>query len=55
MKTMFGLLFYLLLLPLVFAHEHTNDVPETDRTFLDNLQRPDNRPDERFDKKSKSC
>ena len=21
----------------------------------DNLQRPDNRPDERFDKKSKSC
>jgi hypothetical protein len=34
MKTMFGLLFYLLLLPLVFAHEHTNDVPETELLAL---------------------
>jgi hypothetical protein len=55
MKPMFGLLFYLLLSPLVFAHEHTNAVPEIDRKFLDNLQRPDNRPDDRRDKKSKSC
>ena len=55
MKTMFGLLFYLLLSPLVFAHEHANAVPEIDRKFLDNLQRPDNRPDDRRDKKSKSC
>ena len=53
MKTMFGLLFYLLLSPLVFAHE--NAAPEIDRKFLDNLQRPDNRPDDRRDKKSKSC
>ena len=53
MKAMFGLLFYLLPMPLVFAHEHTNAVPEIDRKFLDILQRPDNRPDERFDKKSK--
>jgi hypothetical protein len=55
MKTMFGLLFYLLLSPLAFAHEHTNALPEIDRKFLDNLQRPDNRPDDRRDKKSKSC
>jgi hypothetical protein len=40
---------------LVFAHEHTNAVLEIDRKFLDSLQRPDNRPDERFDQKSKSC
>jgi hypothetical protein len=53
MKIMFGLLFYLLLSPLVFAHE--NAAPEIDRKFLDNLQRPDNRPDDRRDKKSKSC
>ena len=38
-----------------FVDEHTNAVLEIDRKFLDNLQRPDNRPDERFDKKSKSC
>ena len=55
MKATFGLLFYLLLSPLVFAHEHTNAVPEIDRKFLDNLQRPDNRPNERYDKKSKLC
>ena len=55
MKAMFGLLFYLLLSPLVFAHEHTNVVPEIDRKFLDNLQRPDNRANERRDEKSKSC
>jgi hypothetical protein len=55
MKAIFGLLFYLLFLPLVFAHEHTNAVPEIDRKFLDALQRPDNRPDDRRDKKSKSC
>ena len=55
MKAMFGLLFYLLPMPLVFAHEHTNAVLEIDGKFLDNLQRPDNRPDERFDKTSKSC
>jgi hypothetical protein len=48
-------IFALLPLPLVFAHEHTNAVPEIDRWFLDNLQRPDNRPDDRRDKKSKSC
>jgi hypothetical protein len=41
-------------MPLVFAHEHTNAVLEIDRKFLDNLQRPDNRPDE-HDQKSKSC
>ena len=55
MKALFTLLFYLLPMPLVFAHEHTNAVLEIDRKFLDNLQRPDNRPDERYDKKSKSC
>src|SRR6266513_962053 len=55
MRATFGLLFYLLLSPLVFAHEHTNAVPEIDRKFLDDLQRPDNRPDDRRDKKSKSC
>ncbi len=55
MKAMFGLLFHMLLSPSVFAHEHTNAIPEIDRKFLDNLQRPDNRPDDRRDKKSKSC
>ena len=55
MRAIFALLFYLLLLPLVFAHEHTNAVPEIDRKFLDNLQRPDNRPDDGRDKKSESC
>src|SRR3954469_2613386 len=55
MRATFGLLFYLLLSSLVFAHEHTNAVPEIDRKFLDNLQRPDNRPDDRRDKRSKSC
>ena len=55
MKAMFGLLFYLLTMLLAFAHEHTNVVLEIDRKFLDNLQRPDNRPDDRRDKKSKSC
>ena len=55
MKAMFGLLFYLLTMLLAFAHEHTNVVLEIDRKFLDNLQRPDNRPDERYDKKSKLC
>jgi hypothetical protein len=55
MKAVFASLSYLLLLPLVFAHEHTNAVPEIDRNFLDNLQRPDNRPNERYDKKSKLC
>ena len=33
MKAMFGLLFYLLPMPLVFAHEHTNAVLEIDRNF----------------------
>ena len=55
MKAIFALLSSLLLLRLVFAHEHTNAVPETDRKFLDNLQRPDNRPNERPDQKSKLC
>jgi hypothetical protein len=55
MKAMFGLLFHMLLSPSFFAHEHTNAIPEIDRKFLDNLQRPDNRPDDRRDKKSKSC
>jgi hypothetical protein len=55
MRATIGLLVLLLFLPFVFAHEHTNAVPEIDRKFLDNLQRPDNRPDERFDQKSKSC
>lgn len=55
MTAIFALFFYLLLLPSVFAHEHTNAVPQIDRKFLDHLQRPDNRPNERFDKKSKSC
>jgi len=55
MRATVGLLVLLLFLPFVFAHEHTNAVPEIDRKFLDNLQRPDNRPDERFDQKSKSC
>jgi hypothetical protein len=31
MKAMFGVLFYLLFSPFVFAHEHTNAVPEIDR------------------------
>ena len=35
MRAIFALSFYLLLLPLVFAHEHTNAVPEIDRKFLD--------------------
>jgi len=55
MTAIFALFFYLLFLPLVFAHEHTNAVPEIDRKFLDHLQRPDNRPNERIDEKSKSC
>ena len=55
MKAIFALLSSMLLLPLVFAHEHTDVVPEIDRKFLDNLQRPDNRPNERYDKKSKLC
>jgi hypothetical protein len=55
MKAIFCLLFYLLPMPLVFAHEHTNAVPEIDRKFLDTLQRPDNRQNERRDAKSKLC
>jgi len=37
------------------GHEHSTAVPEIDRKFLDDIQRPDNRPDERFDEKSKRC
>jgi len=55
MRAIFALLFHLLLLPLASAHEHTDAVPEIDRKFLDNLQRPDNRANERRDEKSKSC
>jgi hypothetical protein len=55
MRATFILLPLLLFSPSVFAHEHTNALPEIDRKFLDNLQRPDNRPDERFSEKSKSC
>src|SRR5258707_685830 len=52
MRAALGLVLFL---PLVSAHEHTNAVPEIDRKFLDNLQRPDNGPDDHRDKKSKSC
>jgi hypothetical protein len=55
MRATFGFILLLLFVPSVFAHEHTNAVPEIDRKFLDNLQRPDNRPDDRRDKKSKAC
>jgi hypothetical protein len=41
MRATFGLLVLLLSSSFVFAHEHTNAVPEIDRKFLDNLQRPD--------------
>ena len=55
MRAIFGMLLLLLCSSSVIAHKHTNAVPEIDRKFLDNLQRPDNRPDERFSQKSKSC
>ena len=55
MRVTFGFLVLLQFSPFAFAHEHTNAVPEIDRKFLDDLQRPDNRPDDRRDKKSKSC
>ena len=55
MRATFGLIVLLLFSSFVFAHEHTTALPEIDRKFLDNLQRPDNPSNDRRDKKSKLC